>query len=1023
MIFENDWDMLIKSHKYSRKEFRNGTWYYYYDKHNNFARMTRCKSKMLTFKINRWLTEEEKCKQVERQAVDYIKNVWLADWQKKTPNDKSICMELRNKKVVFKNISYKHIGKQGKNSRDGIKNRNLQNLLRHVRYLPLAKELLENNGVWTHARYETLKKPRKDKTTGKNIVAHMYQSVTGKTPEGDSNNYVQATVSKVKYSDSTYGDTVYISVVGVKDIKKSTDFVPCLHMGKSGVKDIHFFTQAGTMQSCALHTRKNWQSHSSNIPRNNRPVNKSIEINITDITEGNRYAKFEQLEKCLSGIQPIFIPADNTRRLPDVKILLKDGSEDRIEKALRTMSMSFRIPTKSAKGEVFQYKAQEDLTDKWCVLFSEFVSDVYDFVIEYFGLPKKTVMSKSENLTYKGKVLYYPETGEPIKKKDWDRFVSNLEKFLNRNKLPSERITLQAKSLAHILNRMLKYNTLSAVKNARLKDVKYNGKTFDWISDSVKNMKNALGTEMLSRNEQARIEMIQQSSAIKVQNITEKMRGDIKQILVDGVRAKKSKSQVSQDLFDRMVGDNRDFQKLADTEIQNVFNTSFVREEVHNTPEGEKIYFKRVEVIDDNTCEFCKKNNGKIAVWSDKPLKSEISTDTNADYVIWEGKEWNGKESSISIGAWHPYCYSDDTEVMTNNGWKLFKDVEKNETIMSINPETREIGFVPFVQKVEYEYNGKMIHFIGYYFDLLVTPDHNMLYVDENENIKEIRARELYKQNNFSIPVFVGEWGKADSRALLFDDIQKSQEIEYSGKVYDVELEKWHFLLVRRNGKCAWSGNCRGTWVRHYIGNEAIDALVAENSKKAEKWNKAVYKAREEFRKKGIQNPDDSTRGYTERIQEIFQGDDVEKSLTWSGYKLQGRRKFAGLDISIENRKGSVRRGTDEDGHEWETKMKNPYGYIRGTIGVDGDHLDCFLGDNEDAKYVYVIHQKDPVTNKYDEDKCMLGFNTLEDAKKAYLAHYDRPGFIQSISTIPIDTFKEKVLAKKNHGKKVSKTL
>ena len=47
MLFEDDWDTLIKSHLYSRKEFKNGEWRYYYDKHNNFSRMTRCESQTL----------------------------------------------------------------------------------------------------------------------------------------------------------------------------------------------------------------------------------------------------------------------------------------------------------------------------------------------------------------------------------------------------------------------------------------------------------------------------------------------------------------------------------------------------------------------------------------------------------------------------------------------------------------------------------------------------------------------------------------------------------------------------------------------------------------------------------------------------------------------------------------------------------------------------------------------------------------------------------------------------------------
>lgn len=148
----------------------------------------------------------------------------------------------------------------------------------------------------------------------------------------------------------------------------------------------------------------------------------------------------------------------------------------------------------------------------------------------------------------------------------------------------------------------------------------------------------------------------------------------------------------------------------------------------------------------------------------------------------------------------------------------------------------------------------------------------------------------------------------------------------------------------------------------------------------------------------------------------------LEKSLTWSGHKLQDRTSWNGLKISIENKKGSIRRGVDKDGHQWATKMHFDYGYIRGSEGIDGDHVDCYLGDNMDAKKVYIVHQNDPVTHKYDEDKCMLGFDTLEDAKKAYLMQYDRPGFLGKIDTMDFDEFKEFILLKRNHGKKIIKS-
>jgi hypothetical protein len=145
-----------------------------------------------------------------------------------------------------------------------------------------------------------------------------------------------------------------------------------------------------------------------------------------------------------------------------------------------------------------------------------------------------------------------------------------------------------------------------------------------------------------------------------------------------------------------------------------------------------------------------------------------------------------------------------------------------------------------------------------------------------------------------------------------------------------------------------------------------------------------------------------------------------KKSLTWSGYPLQGRMKVHGMDISIENKKGSTRSGTDKDGHEWSVLMKFSYGYIRGTIGCDGEQLDCYLGPNLESDKVFIVNQNDPVTGKFDEQKVMLGFNTGIDAKDAYLGQYDRPGFFGSMDEMSIEEFKEKAFSEKNKWGKVA---
>lgn len=124
--------------------------------------------------------------------------------------------------------------------------------------------------------------------------------------------------------------------------------------------------------------------------------------------------------------------------------------------------------------------------------------------------------------------------------------------------------------------------------------------------------------------------------------------------------------------------------------------------------------------------------------------------------------------------------------------------------------------------------------------------------------------------------------------------------------------------------------------------------------------------------------------------------------------------RWNGLVLKIENEAGSVRSGKKPDGSVWETRMVHPYGYVAGTEGVDGDEVDIFLGPNESAPLVYVIHQKKVGDwSRYDEDKAMLGFDSQEDAVRAFLLNYDDPRFLGPVTAMPVAEFVEKARATK----------
>lgn len=140
-----------------------------------------------------------------------------------------------------------------------------------------------------------------------------------------------------------------------------------------------------------------------------------------------------------------------------------------------------------------------------------------------------------------------------------------------------------------------------------------------------------------------------------------------------------------------------------------------------------------------------------------------------------------------------------------------------------------------------------------------------------------------------------------------------------------------------------------------------------------------------------------------------------------AGNYRKGHLKIDGYDISIENPKGSVRRGTSPDGTQWETEMNNDYGYIRSTEGIDGDHIDVYLSDNPSEGNVYVIDQVDPNTGEFDEHKVMYGFPDEESARAAYLSNYE-DGWqgLGTITEVSKDEFSDWIKSSKRKTKPFS---
>jgi hypothetical protein len=138
-------------------------------------------------------------------------------------------------------------------------------------------------------------------------------------------------------------------------------------------------------------------------------------------------------------------------------------------------------------------------------------------------------------------------------------------------------------------------------------------------------------------------------------------------------------------------------------------------------------------------------------------------------------------------------------------------------------------------------------------------------------------------------------------------------------------------------------------------------------------------------------------------------------------YPFTGTINFRGLEVHVENKAGTYR-----EGKGWRTLMRIPYGEFKSSRGTDGDKLDVYVGPHRKCENVYIVHQnfvRGPKKGKYDEDKVMLGFQSAEEAKRAYLAHYDSSKYLRSITTMAFPLFKRALMKREVHGEKVASVV
>ena len=99
-------------------------------------------------------------------------------------------------------------------------------------------------------------------------------------------------------------------------------------------------------------------------------------------------------------------------------------------------------------------------------------------------------------------------------------------------------------------------------------------------------------------------------------------------------------------------------------------------------------------------------------------------------------------------------CYDDQTEVLTEDGWKFFKDITFNDKFATLGNDDETLIYQSPIDIINESYEGKMYHLENRGISLVVTPNHNLYvakgsYYNHKNNQKRLYPFELCNPNKY----------------------------------------------------------------------------------------------------------------------------------------------------------------------------------------------------------------------------------------------------------------------------------
>ena len=489
-----------------------------------------------------------------------------------------------------------------------------------------------------------------------------------------------------------------------------------------------------------------------------------------------------------------------------------------------------------------------------------------------------TTYMKDNNLSYHDALKLLKGDEYKVWKKDLHDYMKEYNKLLKTAPLEAKKLYLEIETLS-AKSRMSHLDSLRAQVDMEMVKLIFG------VEDSAKNALTSvyrdtfievtkdLGINVIVSRDKIKAVLDRPWSGAnfseRIWSNTDKLAQTVKQEIVNGMIQGINLQTMAKRVSERFeTAKKNDVERLLRTEVNYTLNQATL--DGYKEAGIEKYEFSAT--LDSRTSQICSELNGEIF---------EIK--------------------KIAVGLnyppMHPRCFDKNTEVYTNNGWKLFKDLKDKDLVYTINPENLEPEWQQPINYISYKYQGSMISFKNSRFDLVVTPNHSILVQNMDNSVKD----KSWKLKEAST---VGRKSKHKMFAgLNWNGVYKKYEI-LAGEKVEIETYLKFMAYWLSDGSCTLDRNsynikiaqCNNNWMYDELKKfpfkiyKCKESLMVHNKKLGEELIK--------FGKATTKFIPDNIKELSPELIKIFllayskADGTIKKGKNWKGYKFNDSISF-----------------------------------------------------------------------------------------------------------------------------------